>query len=84
MKSLSRFTCEETFRRLDDYLDRELAPEEAQLLREHLNTCIACAQEFRFEESVIVNVKRKVRQLDVPDDLESRILAALQGRPPGS
>jgi anti-sigma factor (TIGR02949 family) len=84
MKSLSRFTCEETFRRLDDYLDRELAPEETQLVREHLETCIACAQEFSFEESVIVNVKRKVRQLEVPDDLESRILGALQRRPPGS
>ena len=28
MSDINRLTCDEAFRRLDDYLDRELTPEE--------------------------------------------------------
>lgn len=85
MTSLTRFTCEDAFRRLDDYLDRELAPDEMQLVHEHLHICAACAQEFNFEASVISGVKRKLRQIDLPDDLQSRVLAGLEReKTPGS
>ncbi|HYU14490.1 MAG TPA: zf-HC2 domain-containing protein [Candidatus Acidoferrum sp.] len=77
MSALSRFTCEETFRRLDDYLDRELTADEMRLVGEHLEICAACASEFNFEESVLTGVKRKLRQLDLPDDLQARVAAAL-------
>jgi Putative zinc-finger len=36
MAPIDRYTCEETIRRLDDYLDRELTPHEMQLVKEHL------------------------------------------------
>lgn len=78
MSSLDRFTCEETFRRLDDYLDRELGPDEMQLVSEHLALCAVCTEEFAFEASVIDGVKRKLRQIDAPDDLSSRVLELLQ------
>jgi anti-sigma factor (TIGR02949 family) len=78
MTSLTRYTCEETFRRLDDYLDRELGREEMDLVHEHLETCAVCAQEFGFEASVINNVKRKLRQIDLPEDLQARLLAGLE------
>jgi anti-sigma factor RsiW len=32
-------------RRLDDYLDRELSPEEMRRAEEHLETCAACRSE---------------------------------------
>ena len=77
MNTLDRFTCEEAFRRLDDYLDRELAAAEMTRLREHLETCAGCAREFNFEASVLNGVREKLRQIDLPESLQARILAAL-------
>lgn len=74
---LSRFTCEEAFRRLDDFLDRELGPREQALVREHLEICAGCAREFRFEASVLRGVRSKLRQIDAPATLRARILGAL-------
>jgi anti-sigma factor (TIGR02949 family) len=78
MNTLDRFTCEEAFRRLDDYLDRELADAEMTRLREHLETCAGCAREFNFEASVLEGVKVKLRQFDLPGDVLSRIQLALE------
>jgi mycothiol system anti-sigma-R factor len=72
-----RFTCEEIFARLDDYLDRELTPAEQRLVREHLETCAACASEHRFETGVISGVRQKLGRLALPDDLMSRIAARI-------
>jgi anti-sigma factor (TIGR02949 family) len=73
----SRYTCEEAFRRLDDYLDRELSAEEMEMVREHLEICAICAPEFSFEASVLRGVRAKLRHLDVPADLRGRIAKAL-------
>jgi anti-sigma factor (TIGR02949 family) len=73
MDPVSRFTCEEAFRRLDDYLDRELSPEEMAMVREHLATCAACTREFTFEASLLTAVRHKVQRIDVPPGLLERI-----------
>ena len=75
---LSRFTCEEAFRRLDDFLDRELGAAEMTLVHEHLEICEGCAREFRFESSVLNGVRAKLRQIEVPAELQARVLAALE------
>ena len=75
---LDRLTCEEAFRRLDDYLDRELGPDERRLVEEHLRICEVCTSEFVFEASVLTGVRRKLRSLSVPSDLQARIAARLQ------
>jgi anti-sigma factor (TIGR02949 family) len=77
MTELTRYTCQEAFRRLDDFLDRELTPQEMALVREHLDVCEGCAREFRFEASVLRGVRTKLRQLDVPADLQARITRLL-------
>jgi anti-sigma factor (TIGR02949 family) len=77
MTHLSRYTCEEAFRRLDDYLDRELTSEEMTLVREHLEICAGCAREFNFEASVLNGVRDKLQQIDVPESLQLRILSVL-------
>ena len=77
MTHLDRYTCEEAFRRLDDYLDRELSAEEMTLVHDHLDICAGCAREFNFEASVLRGVREKLRQIDLPDSLQARILAAL-------
>ena len=77
MSHLSRYTCEEAFRRLDDYLDRELSPEETTLVHEHLEICAGCAREFSFEESLLRGVRSKLRQIELPESLQARILSVL-------
>lgn len=77
MAQIDRYSCEETFRRLDDYLDRELTPHEMQLVREHLDICALCASEYAFEESVLEQVRAKVRRIAAPADLMGKIMRAL-------
>ena len=78
MTHLNRYTCEEAFRRLDDYLDHELSAEEMTLVREHLEICAGCAREFNFERSVLQGVEEKLQQIDLPDNLQGRILRLLK------
>lgn len=73
-----RFTCEDVFRRLDDYLDRELSAEETQLVADHLETCAQCAQEQRFEARVLDSIKSKLRHLSAPDLLVKRVSKILE------
>jgi anti-sigma factor (TIGR02949 family) len=77
MSQPDAMTCSEVFRRLDDYLDRELSAEELLLVRAHLETCAVCASEHRFEQTVLNAVKDKVRRLPVPPELAARVRAAL-------
>ena len=78
MTHLNRYTCEEAFRRLDDYLDHELSPEEMVLVREHLEICAGCAREFNFESSVLKGVGEKLKQIELPEKLQQRILGLLK------
>jgi anti-sigma factor (TIGR02949 family) len=75
---LNRTTCEEAFRRLDDFLDRRLAHAEMHLIEEHLEICAACAREFTFEASVLTGVRQRLRELSVPPDLMARIAAEIR------
>ena len=79
MTKLDRSNCEEAFRRLDDFLDRRLSPDEMRLIEEHLEVCGWCAREFNFEASVLDGLKRKLKQVDAPPDLLSKILSRLPG-----
>ena len=80
MTSIDCYTCEAVVRRLDDYVDRELAPHEMQLMREHLETCAACAKEYAFAEATLRTIKAKLRRIEVTADLMAHValrLAAL-------
>ena len=77
MSRLDRLTCEEMFRRLDDYVDRELNASETTLVREHLETCAVCAGEYAFEASLLKSVREKLSHLAAPPDLMRKISAKL-------
>ena len=81
MSPLDRYRCEEVFRRMDEYLDRELAAHEAALVREHLETCAACAAEYAFEENVLLTVRAKLRRVAIPAELRARIERTLSSGP---
>jgi anti-sigma factor (TIGR02949 family) len=78
MSKVDRYTCEETFRRLNDYLDRELSAHETQLVEKHLEICAVCAREFAFEESVLKEVRAKVQRIAAPPDLLAKVSLALK------
>ena len=73
MTPLDRYTCEEMFQRLDDYLDRALSPEEQRMIEEHLKDCEECAGEYRFEQTVISDIRSKLKRIEIPADLAARI-----------
>jgi anti-sigma factor (TIGR02949 family) len=77
MSRPDRLTCEEMFRRLDDYMDRELSADEAALVREHLETCAVCAAEYAFESSMLRSVRAKLSHIAAPPDLMRKISARL-------
>ena len=81
-RRLDQKTCEETFRRLDDYLDRQLSPEETRMVEDHLHTCAMCAREFKFEAGVIEGVRDKLRRVTAPPDLLARIVAEINRSTP--
>jgi anti-sigma factor (TIGR02949 family) len=77
MKMMTRYTCEEAFRRLDDYLDRELAADEMHLVHEHLQGCEMCAREFAFEEQLFQEVRTMLNRIEMPPDLHARLFSLL-------
>jgi anti-sigma factor (TIGR02949 family) len=77
MSALDRMSCEETFRKLDDWVDRALEEYERDAVEEHLAQCAKCAVRFRFEETVISEIRNKVRRIRIPDHLRRRIAEGL-------
>ncbi len=78
MPETSKCDCREAFDRLDDFLDRELTPEEMSRVRMHLETCADCAKEFDFEEKLLAQVREKLSRIDLPAELSERISRCLR------
>ena len=76
--TLDRYTCLETVRRLDDYLDRELSARETVEVERHLDVCNQCLSRFRFESAVLDQLRGKLRRVPVPEGLEARLRDALR------
>jgi len=74
---IDRYTCEDVFRRLDSYLDRELKADEMALVREHLEACAQCAQEHDFERSFLDSMREKVRRIGLPEELRAKVAGAI-------
>lgn len=73
-----QFTCEDVFRRLDDFLDRELTPAEMMLVQAHLDSCAQCASEHRFERRVLDDVRAKLGRIKAPHGLLQRVRQVLE------
>jgi anti-sigma factor (TIGR02949 family) len=76
--SVDRYTCEQVFQRINDYLDRELSAEEMALVRAHLDTCTQCASEYAFEVTVLAELKGKLRRIDLPPSALEKIQQVLK------
>lgn len=71
------YTCREALQRLDDYIDRELPPQEMQRVQRHLRLCHACAKKFAFEAEIVEGVRAKLQRIHAPADLMAKVSAAL-------
>lgn len=72
-----QLSCEEIFARLQDYLDRELQEWEVAQVEVHLSLCGHCAEEYRFEASVLRHMKGGFCKECIPQELEHRCLKAI-------
>jgi anti-sigma factor (TIGR02949 family) len=76
-------SCEAILRRLDDYIDRELSPEEMRAVEAHIAECLRCADRYRFELSLMRGIRSRLRRLGLPGALVARIrvrLASVRAR----
>lgn len=69
--------CRECFEKLQDFLDRELSAEELAQVEAHLVECGCCADEFRFEKTVLIHIKGGLQCSEVPSELRKRCLENL-------
>ena len=65
--------CEAILQRLDDYIDRELSPGEVLMVERHLEECLLCAAQYRFEIRLIRDIRSRLRRIALPGDLMTRI-----------
>jgi mycothiol system anti-sigma-R factor len=69
--------CEEVVRLLWQYMDRELDPETARRLEEHVRGCQRCERRHEFEARLRAIVQQKCAGRPAPEALRRRVLALL-------
>lgn len=77
---MNRYTCEQVFRLLDQYLDRELDVNEVRRVEEHLANCAQCASEYRLEATLLEGLKERIRRIHVPPSLTQKVELALRAQ----
>jgi len=74
---MNRVACEQALEMLMDYLKRELPPEVAEAVQQHLEECKPCEQHAQFESRFVVLVGTRLRNERCPETLKTRILDSL-------
>lgn len=81
--SETQAACETILRLLDDYIDRELSAADRHMVEQHIEDCLRCAGRFRYEASLIQEVRSRLRRISVPGDLVARIRLRLEAEAAG-
>ena len=71
--------CKEALEHLYEFLDKELTPEVEREVREHLDDCRPCVEQFDFEEAFLRFLQARCRARTAPPELKRRILSELFG-----
>lgn len=77
---MSGIDCGEVLRRIDVYLDGELAEGERRELEAHVAACFPCAGHRDFRVTLQRLVREKCSRAELPPGLADRIRAGLRGR----
>lgn len=81
--SETQAACEAILQLLDDYIDRELSAADMHMVERHLADCLRCAGRYRFEASLIHEVRSRLRRISLPGDLVARIRLRLEAEAAG-
>jgi len=73
------YSCEEAVKRLNEYLDHEMTPEERIVVLKHLEICRSCLSRFSFEQTLVVSLRQKVTVLCMPEALRAKLHGLLHG-----
>lgn len=71
-------TCEELVRELPDLLDREVTALREIELNQHLEDCARCLRKYRFERSLLDQIRARLTGAALPQGLVERVLAAIE------
>jgi mycothiol system anti-sigma-R factor len=65
--------CREAIARLDEYLDRELTPEDRARLEKHLRVCDPCSEDYDLRSKAQAILRLKLCGEKCPDELKALI-----------
>ena len=71
--------CRECVEHLYEFLDRELTPDVEREIREHLEVCPPCGEQFDFEELFLKFLRARCRAEGASPELKKRVLRELFG-----
>ena len=69
--------CQEAVKRLTEFLDHELKPDEQEAVQQHLTLCRGCFARFHFEETLLGTIRQRVEAVRAPGSLRDKILGML-------
>jgi anti-sigma factor (TIGR02949 family) len=69
--------CQEAVRKLNEYLNKELQPDEEERLHTHLSQCRECFSRFSFEDTLLKTIRDRVDQVRAPGYLREKILGLI-------
>ena len=78
MSEHEQLICDQVLGRLDEYLDRALAPAEVAAVERHLEECLHCARILRFEATLLDGLRVRLRRIQVPPGLLEAVRSRLQ------
>lgn len=70
--------CKDVLTRLWEYLDEELAPEDAAAVATHLNGCPSCRPCCSFDTNFLTLLRRQRARVSAPPTLIASVSAALR------
>jgi mycothiol system anti-sigma-R factor len=73
-------TCEEAYKEIYEYLDRELSEAELSIVRKHLEDCPPCAHHFQFEGTVVRYIREQGARETCPAAVAKAILTGFRAR----
>ena len=76
-------TCEAILLQLDDYIDRELSPGDMHMIERHIEDCLRCADRYRFELSLVQEIRSRLRRVRLPGHLVAAIRLRLEAERAG-
>lgn len=69
--------CREAVKKLTEYLDHELRPDEAEKVQQHLQECQGCFARFHFEETLLRTIRERAQAITAPGGLREKILGLI-------